>query len=1278
MRFIENGPDIPDELLTARDEGRVVLFCGAGVSRARANLPDFFGLANKVIHSLGVPLDHPVFTILEESKRIQKSTGVQGLIPVDRIFGLLERDFRVSDIELAVSEQLRPSENVDLSAHRILLDLATTREGKVRLVTTNFDRLFELCDSSLTAIHPPSLPDPSIQPEMDGVVYLHGSTSKDYKGTDSGHFILSSSEFGRAYLSEGWAATFFREILDRYIVVFVGYSADDPPVQYLLEALNKRKDKLTGVYAFQSGGSNYASAIWEHKGVEAITYEDNGEHRALWDTLERWAERAKDPENWSQSIIELARKGPVLLQSYERGQVASLISSLDGARRFSEAVPPPPAEWLCTFDAYRRYSLPSITSTQEYYIDPFDWYGIDCDIVPNNIDPSDYNVKREVPELAWDAFSLNRLDRQNFLEGAMSGLRGHWASNIPVLSPRLKLLGEWISRVANQPATVWWVSHQHGIHPDIVRGIKWQLAHSSIEISEVIRQAWAIIFEVNQEKNHDFHHDWFDLKSVVKKNGWDGATVRNLADINRPYKAIQTSFYGKSIPPNNFKELRINDLFSIDIKYPDYLEDMDIPEEWLISIIREFRKNLELALQMETEIGGYGLTSISPIVEDRSDASIERHSRLYGLSGSVILFTSLFSRLVDYDITLARQEFSAWFVDDATIFSRLRIWSCGNTKLVPIKLMDQIILGLSNKVFWDSYHQRDLLIVISGRWNDLLDSTKKGIEERLLSGGEKWEDEEDEEFIERRAWGILNRLVWLADNGCSFSFNLDTEIGRLQNIATKWKPSHADKAIESMEGRGGVVRTDSEYSALLQGPISTIISRSKQLSGRNEDFLVEKDPFSGLSGDYPIRAFSALTDAARQGEFPEWAWRKFLNTELRNSDPPRLSTLISERIIKYPDKAIRELITPISGWLLKVSQQLSFSAPNTFDKIIPKLVNILQTDSTDGASSIVRGNNKPEWVMEAINSSAGKLAEAVFEDPRRNGLKVDAGFPAEWGAHIDNLLSLGGDHRRYVLVIFSLHLDWFYQIDSSWVEVNLLSILDEDDDDNKNAFWDGFFWGARVPNRKLYVRIKDNLLSYAKMGDKSLRGPNERLAGIILAGWGSIDSDTGKRLVSNVEFRDVLLQVDDEFRSKILWQLTRWVEIKVEEQNLRWTEMLPEFLRDVWPRQKIVRTARTSTSLFELAFSNADTFQEIAELILPLLITVNSEYLMLPELRKSKDNIVDIYPDQTLDLLYAILPENVTTWPHDIVDVLQRIGDAGAYLGSDEKLLELKRRWNAR
>jgi len=208
LRFLKDSPSIPDDLLIARDEGRVVFFCGAGVSRARAGLSGFFGLADEVIRKLGVPADNPAYKILNEARGIHKRIGVSGLISADRIFGLLERDFLVRDIEVAVAGTLQPAEAVDLSAHQIMLDLATTPEGKVQLVTTNFDRLFEDCSDTLKILQPPRLPDPSRHGEMDGIIHLHGYATEDYTGAKGDGFILSSSEFGRAYLSDGWATQF--------------------------------------------------------------------------------------------------------------------------------------------------------------------------------------------------------------------------------------------------------------------------------------------------------------------------------------------------------------------------------------------------------------------------------------------------------------------------------------------------------------------------------------------------------------------------------------------------------------------------------------------------------------------------------------------------------------------------------------------------------------------------------------------------------------------------------------------------------------------------------------------------------------------------------------------------------------------------------------------------------------------------------------------------------------------------------------------------------------
>lgn len=52
MQFIANGPDIPDELLQAHEEGKVVFFCGAGISYP-AGLPGFGGLVDQIYKFTG-------------------------------------------------------------------------------------------------------------------------------------------------------------------------------------------------------------------------------------------------------------------------------------------------------------------------------------------------------------------------------------------------------------------------------------------------------------------------------------------------------------------------------------------------------------------------------------------------------------------------------------------------------------------------------------------------------------------------------------------------------------------------------------------------------------------------------------------------------------------------------------------------------------------------------------------------------------------------------------------------------------------------------------------------------------------------------------------------------------------------------------------------------------------------------------------------------------------------------------------------------------------------
>jgi hypothetical protein len=229
LRFFADGPSIPDELLVARDEGRVLFFCGAGVSRAKAGLPDFLGLAKSVLHELRVLPESPAQKLLDAAERVEPIAGVGGILAPDRVFGLLDREFSLTDIERAVGAALKPRDKVDLSAHRTLLALSRDARGRVKLITTNFDRLFEAATRKTPLWTPSRLPDSRGLESFEGIVHLHGLFGSGYDKPVGGNLVLSSAEFGRAYLAEGWAAEFIRAVIRSYLIVFVGYAADDPP-----------------------------------------------------------------------------------------------------------------------------------------------------------------------------------------------------------------------------------------------------------------------------------------------------------------------------------------------------------------------------------------------------------------------------------------------------------------------------------------------------------------------------------------------------------------------------------------------------------------------------------------------------------------------------------------------------------------------------------------------------------------------------------------------------------------------------------------------------------------------------------------------------------------------------------------------------------------------------------------------------------------------------------------------------------------------------------------
>lgn len=363
MQFVTNGPNIPDHLLQSHEDGHVVFFCGAGISYP-AGLPNFKGLVDEIYRSLGTSLNEL------ESDSYSKQQ-------YDTTIDLLEHRWaggRVA-VRSTLPKILEPylRKRGATAMHHALLTLGTDRDGVLRVVTTNFDRVFEktgkLKRKTFKSYCAPLIPIPK-KSRWDGLVYLHGKLESNSSESDLNKLVLSSGDFGLAYLTERWASRFVTELFRNFVVCFVGYSINDPVLRYMMDAL--AADRMLGertpqAYAFgdyKTGQEPARRKDWEAKGVIPILYEvpaqDSRDHSALHNTLSAWANIYRDGVTGKEKVVvehAVTHPSESTQQDNFVGRMIWAISHRSGlpAKQFSNLNPVPPLDWLESFSE-NRYS----------------------------------------------------------------------------------------------------------------------------------------------------------------------------------------------------------------------------------------------------------------------------------------------------------------------------------------------------------------------------------------------------------------------------------------------------------------------------------------------------------------------------------------------------------------------------------------------------------------------------------------------------------------------------------------------------------------------------------------------------------------------------------------------------------------------------------------------------------------------------------------------------------------------------------------------------------
>lgn len=174
-----------------------------------------------------------------------------------------------------------------------------------RLVTTNFDLLFEMAAQEIwgsvpTVYKAPALP---LGRDFDGIVHVHGALPR------ASSLVLTDSDFGRAYLTEGWARRFLVEAFQEFAVLFVGYSYQDVVLRYLARALpGEGRDRR-----FALDRASADARAWDYYGITFISFPmlTQDDYSSLVDGVSRLATFCRrDVLDWREQISKAAQELP--------------------------------------------------------------------------------------------------------------------------------------------------------------------------------------------------------------------------------------------------------------------------------------------------------------------------------------------------------------------------------------------------------------------------------------------------------------------------------------------------------------------------------------------------------------------------------------------------------------------------------------------------------------------------------------------------------------------------------------------------------------------------------------------------------------------------------------------------------------------------------------------------------------------------------------------------------------------------------------------------------
>ncbi|WP_426172415.1 anti-phage defense-associated sirtuin Dsr1 [Pseudoduganella sp. R-34] len=1264
MQFVVDGPDIPDELLQAHEEGRVVFFCGAGISYP-AGLKDFKGLVTDIYKLNGAEFDKLEQVAFDNCR-------------YDATLDLLERRLpgQRRDVRQALANALQPKlrRKGAIDTHAALLRLGRSREGVLRLVTTNFDRVFHAAGRRTgQAFHEyaaPMLPVPKAS-RWDGLVFLHGLLAQKIEDTDLNRLIVTSGDFGLAYLTERWAARFVSELFRNYVVCFVGYGINDPVLRYMMDAL--AADRLLGeltpqAWAFgecNPGQESQEKKEWEAKGVKPILFNPQAgsyPYAVLHQTLHAWGETYRDGVEGKEAIVvkhALAKPQDSTKSDDFVGRMLWALSDKSGlpAKRFAEFNPTPSLDWLLEAFAKDRFVHSDLVR-----------FGVPA---RQDVDPklTFSMVRRPAP-----------YDRAPFMVLASGRVESSQWDDV------MAYLARWLARHLNDVRLLIWIAERGGQMQDRWPFmVEYQLDHiASLERegnvaaldeirlhapmaipSPLMRTLWRLLLS-GRVKSNWRDVDLYRWKLRLKREGLTTTLRLQLRELLAPQIALKRPYRWAEDQLSEDAIERISQI--VDAEMVLAADDVhstlcqSTEEHWVSALpllLEDIQQLLRDALDLLRELGE------ADDLDDRSYwhlPSITPHWQNRGFKDWVSLIELLREAWIPIhksDVQRAALIARTWFALPYPTFKRLALFAASQESCIPPDEWVTWLLTNDAWWLWTPHTGREVsrLFVLQGK--HLTGAAKGRLEEAILEGPPREMYQED---LELERWqDIVARDVWLnlailRSSGLALGAAAAVRFAELSEANPKWRlaDNQRDEFSSWMSGTG-----DPDYEA--SRDIAVAPKMRRELVQWLPMPVPDKRPFYEDTWREVCRtrffhSLAALCDLAHDDVWPTVRWREALQVWAEEGMLLRSWRFAAPLVRTMPDSVITEVIQAFTWWIEAASKSSHLHTEILLD-LCTRILG-LPLEPGEGAHVTRNGVQTYDPVGSAINHPVGHITQALINlwfrrQPNDNDLLPDDLAPLFTAMCDVNVVRF-----RHGRVLMGANLIAFFRVDANWTEQKLLPLFDWANPVESKAVWEGFLWSPRLYQPLLSAFKREFLETATRYGD--LGEHSQQFAAFLT--YAALGPTEGFTLE---DFRKAIGAMPQAGLEHSAQALAQAMESAGEQREDYWRNRAKPFFVQVWPKSRELASTRISDSLARMAIAAGNAFPDALAAVKGWLKPMDHPHYLLRMLKES--DLSSRYPKETLQLLKAVITEKEWAYQElaqcleDIVNATPKLADDASY-----------------